>query len=270
MKINFTKMVASGNDFIVLDNRGKKFSDAVLPKLAEALCARRLSVGADGLLVVERSKTADFRMRIFNPDGSEPDMCGNGARCIALYAKMNKIAKDKMAFMTGAGRIDAEVRKDSIKIRMVDPKGLKTDLSIDVDGKKTPVSFINTGVPHAVLFVQNLDEIDVVGLGRAIRYHKRFMPQGANVDFVKIEGARKIAVRTYERGVEEETLACGTGACASALLSAIVRGARSPVKVLTKSGEELIIYFSLKGEIIKDVYLEGKAKEVFSGEVKDV
>jgi diaminopimelate epimerase len=172
-----------------------------------------------------------------------------------------------MSFQTKAGRITAEVKKGKIKVKMIDPVRTKTGFEIKIGRKKVPVSFTNTGVPHTVLFVKNLPRADVVGIGRAVRYHHKFMPQGTNTDFVKVNGPKAIAIRTYERGVEDETLACGSGACACAVISAIERGVRSPVKVLTHSGEELIIYFSLYNKKIKDVYLEGKAEEVFSGEV---
>ena len=153
---------------------------------------------------------------------------------------------------------------------MIDPGNIKKGFDIKINKDKVSVNFINTGVPHTVLFVRSLNKIDVVGSGRAIRYHKKFMPKGTNADFVKVIGPQRIAIRTYERGVEEETLACGSGACASAIISAVACGVKSPVKVLTRSGEELIIYFSLKDKKVKDVYLEGKAEEIFSGEVEYV
>ncbi len=261
--INFTKMVASGNDFVVIDNRKKKI--ASLSNLAKKVCDRNFGVGADGLLVVEPSKKADFRMRIINSDGSEAEMCGNGARCIALYAKENRLAGKKMRFETLAGVIETEVLGDKIRLKMSDPKDIKLDIDLTIDGKDYSVNFVNTGVPHAVVFTEKVDGLDVKNLGRKIRYHSAFAHRGTNADFVEPQGGKLLKVRTYERGVEDETLACGTGVAASAIIAATVKGFKSPVRCLTKSGEILKIYFRKAGDSFKDVYLEGSAKVVFCG-----
>jgi diaminopimelate epimerase len=259
-------MVATGNDFVVIDCRFH-VSCCRLQELAKKLCDRKTGVGADGLIIVEKSKKADFRMRIFNPDGSEPDMCGNGSRCIALYAKLHKIANIPMSIETRAGILSAVTKKDKVKINMTNPKALKLSIGLKVKGKKYIMHHINTGVPHAVYFTRDVDAVDINSLGRHIRYHRFFQPHGTNFNVVEKMPGNAISIRTYERGVEEETLACGTGAVACAIISSIVRNFKSPVKVFTKGGE-LKIYF--KGNSDKgfmDVFLEGEAKEVFSGKI---
>ena len=231
-KIDFVKAVASGNDFIIL-NYQLPITNYQL--LAKKICDRKYGIGADGLLVLEKSKIADVRMRIFNPDGSEAQMCGNGARCVAFYFKSKisrqksrdpdissgKNQKSKISIETKAGIIDSEVRGFNVKIKLTNPKDIKLNIPLKINNRILKVNFINTGVPHTVIFVEGLDKIDVVNLGRIIRYHKKFMPQGTNVDFVEIKDDENIRIRTYERGVEDETLSCGTGAVASAIISNI-------------------------------------------------
>lgn len=264
-QLEFVKMVASGNDFVVIENSKAKILNSKLPSFAKGICDRNLGVGGDGLLVIEPSKKADFKMRIFNPDGSEAEMCGNGARCVALYAKEKRIVDGDMRIDTLSGIIEARVSGDNVKIKIQDPKDIKLDFDLPVEGKDYKVSFVNTGVPHAVLFVQELESFDVKRLGRVIRYHENFAPKGTNVNFVEIEKGNSIKVRTYERGVEDETLACGTGVTASAIVSAVSKGLKSPVSCLTKSGEKLKVYFDRAGDNFKNVYLEGGARIVFYG-----
>lgn len=261
--IDFTKMVASGNDFVVIDNRKKNITG--LPGLAKKICGRNFGAGADGLLVIEPSKRADFKMRIINSDGSEAEMCGNGARCVALYAKQNRLVKKNMKIETLAGIIGAEVSGEKIRLEMSEPKDIKLDIDLTIDGKGYSVNFVNTGVPHAVVFTDKLNGCDVKNLGRRIRYHRAFAHRGTNADFVEPQNGNLLKVRTYERGVEDETLACGTGVVASAIIAAAVKGFKSPVKCLTRSGEILKIYFKKGGDSFRDVYLEGGAKKVFCG-----
>ncbi|MBU4343725.1 MAG: diaminopimelate epimerase [Candidatus Omnitrophica bacterium] len=264
-RLKFTKMVGAGNDFVVIDTRlsviGVRLS---LPKLACALCERKTGVGADGALVLEKSKKADFKMRIFNADGSEAEMCGNGLRCAVLHAGK----KRKVKIETMAGMYEAEITgKNRVRIKMAGPKDLKKDLCIIVNGRAIKVNYIDTGVPHAVIFVEGLDKIDVDNIGRGIRYHDEFKPRGTNVDFVEIIDDTSIRMRTYERGVEGETLACGTGAVASAIISVIgYRLSVIGINVHTKGGI-LKVYFKKDGSKVKDVYLEGEAKIVYKGEV---
>lgn len=264
-QLNFVKMVASGNDFVIIKNSPQSIVRS--PQiLAKKISDRRYGVGADGLLILEKSKVADFKMRVLNPDGSEAEMCGNGARCVALYAKENKIAANKMRIDTIAGIIEAEVSKDKVRLKMSDPKDIRLNFNISVEGKNYKVSFVNTGVPHTVMFVENLDLWDVKRIGRTIRHHKLFAPKGTNVNFVETEKGNFIKVRTYERGVEDETLACGTGVTASAIISAISKKFKSPISCLTKSGDKLKVYFNRIGDNFKNVYLEGGAKVVFYGQ----
>jgi len=264
-KINFSKMVATGNDFVVLDTRysvpGTRY-----PVLAKKLCDRKIGIGADGMLLIEKSKSADFRMRIFNPDGSEPDMCGNGSRCVALYAKNKKIAGTSMSIETGAGLLYAVAGKGKVKINMTEPKDIKLSMHLKHGAGTYKAHHINTGVPHVVFFVDDLDKIDLDVLGRGIRYHSMFAPKGTNVNIARMKNRSSVSIRTYERGVEAETLACGTGSVACALISSLVKNIKPPVKVFTRGGE-LKIYFKPKYNKFYDVFLEGPAREVFSGKI---
>ena len=263
--IAFVKMVASGNDFVVIDNRKPAVPVARLRAFARAICDRNYGAGGDGLIALERSKKSDFRMRIINSDGSEAEMCGNGARCAALFAVKNKMAGKKMSFETLAGIIEAEVKGAIVKLKMSDPGGLKLGISLVLSDGRYNVNFVNTGVPHAVIFVEHLEGQDVRTTGKEVRYHSTFAPRGTNADFVEVAGKNLIKVRTYERGVEDETLACGTGVTASAIISAAVKDFKSPVTCLTKGGDRLKIYFNRRGNDFTDVYLEGGAREVFLG-----
>jgi diaminopimelate epimerase len=264
MKIEFTKAVATGNDFIVFDGRTPD-TNIRYPKLAKELCDRKRAIGADGLLVIEKTERADFRMRIFNPDGSEAEMCGNGSRCIALFAVTKKIVPDEMTIDTLAGILKAEVKKNIVKVRLTEPKNIKWNMCLMIDKCPYKLNFVNTGVPHVIHFVDDIEKVNVKNLGSHIRHHGEFSPDGTNADFVEVSGKNRIKIRTYERGVEDETLACGTGAVASAVISAEVEKMSSPVTVETRSGEELKVYFKVEGGEFKEVYLEGEAKLVYEG-----
>ncbi|MBI4352551.1 MAG: diaminopimelate epimerase [Candidatus Omnitrophica bacterium] len=265
-ELSFTKMAGAGNDFILLDNRRNRlkgdFSD-----LARRLCRRKESVGADGLLLLEKSKEADVRMRIWNPDGSEADMCGNGVRCLAKFAVENRLAGPRLSIETPAGIIRARVLDSRVKVKMLNPKDLRLNIDLPAGRKKVRLHFIHTGVPHAVLFYPSLHDCDVAGLGRAIRRHPYFGPRGTNVNFVSLRVGNGIDIRTYERGVEGETLSCGTGSTAGALILAALKGFRPPVSVHTRSGEILKIYFKRKGLAFREVYLEGPVQKTFEGRV---
>ncbi len=272
--IAFVKAVASGNDFIIIDSfRNQKPKNAErLGSLAKELCQRKLSVGADGLLVIEGSKKCDFKMRVFNPDGGEVDMCGNGIRCLALYAAAEGICSNKMCIETRAGNLQAGVEQDRVKIKMSRPKDLRLKFDLNIDDQTHNVNYINTGVPHTVCFVQELNNFSVEEKGKAIRYHPEFQPEGTNADFVEVLDKGHIRIRTYERGVEEETLACGTGCVAAGIITVYEmerepqRGQRK-VKVDTQSGEVLNVYFNIEKGVIDQVFLEGKAKIVYKAEV---
>ncbi len=256
-KLNFTKMVGSGNDFIVI--QGKPAGN--LSALAKELCGRRFGIGADGLLILEKSKKADLRMRIFNADGSEAEMCGNGARCAALFS-----GKSKSRLITSAGVINAQICGKQAKVQITQPKGIKLDIPIKVNGRVIKVNFINTGVPHTVIFVNGIDNINVNYIGGIIRNHAKFSPAGTNVNFVEVKGPNTIRIRTYERGVEDETLACGTGSVACALIFALKNNLDTLVKVETQSGETLKVYFQRVNCKFSNVWLEGSARIVYKGE----
>jgi len=264
--VKFTKAVATGNDFVIIDNRGKAVKGS-LASFAMKVCSRKQGVGADGLLVVEASQKADVMMRIFNSDGSEAEMCGNGSRCIALYAYKKKIAASKMTIDTLAGILNADVKDDIVKVKLTDPKDIKWNMCLMINECPYKLNFVDTGVPHTIHFVDDLEKIDVKSLGSEIRYHPEFSPKGTNADFVRVSGKNSIDVRTYERGVEDETLACGTGVVASAVIAAESEKMVSPVTVRTRSGEKLKVYFELIEGEFRNVYLEGKAELVYEGEV---
>lgn len=257
-KLNFTKMAGAGNDFIVISSEEKDFSS-----LARKLCERKTGIGADGMLVIGRSKTADFRMQIFNADGSEAEMCGNGLRCAVLYNGK----KEKIKVETIAGIYEGEITgKNRVMVKMEDPKDLKMGIPIEINSRKLKVNFINTGVPHTAIFVNGIDRIDVDNIGRAVRSHEAFKPKGTNVDFVEIIDDENIRIRTFERGVEGETLACGTGAVASAIIASHdSRIMNHEINVHTKGGT-LKVAFEKKGSNIQNVYLDGEAKEIFTGQ----
>lgn len=270
-EIPFTKVVGSGNDFIILDNRSNKFSED-LPNLAKHVCERKISIGADGFLVLESSNKADFKMRVFNPDGSEVTMCGNGARCSALYAYVNKWCSENLRMETIAGIIEALVHNDKVKLRITDPAEIKLDNDLGLGNTIFKIHFVNTGVPHVVHFLGddiNIEDYPVKQMGAKIRYHRSFEPEGTNANFVKIASENRIRLRTYERGVEDETLACGTGAVASSIVSHLVNGTKQPVEVLTKSGDVLKVYFNVVNKKFTEVYLEGSAKIVYDGKWSD-
>jgi diaminopimelate epimerase len=269
--IKFTKAVATGNDFIIIDNRENQLKDN-LPELARRLCDRKYGAGADGLLLVEKSKNSDFKMRIFNPDGSEAQMCGNGSRCIALYANAKRITPVNMKIETLAGVINASVKQGEVKVKLTDPKEIQWNLCLMINECPYKVNFLNAGVPHVIHFVNDLESVEIKKLGPKMRYHKEFSPHGANVDFVKVidKDNSRISVRTYERGVEDETLACGTGAVASAIIAAEAEHLTPPIIVETRSKELLKIYFDIVEGEFKNVYLEGKAQLVYEGETKNV
>ena len=263
--VPFTKMVASGNDFVVIDNRRKAAKNPLA--FTKAICEQHTGIGADGVLLFENSRKADFKMRIINSDGSEAEACGNGFRCIARYAKERMGYPARFRFESVAGLIDAEVKSSRVRVQLVQPSGLRERAQIQVLGHRLHYSFINTGVPHTVIFVEGLSKVDVAGLGRAIRFHKDFQPKGTNVNFVEVKNQNQIQVRTYERGVENETLACGTGSTASAIISCLLGYAKPPVRVKTSGGEILTVDFKKEQGKITSVTLEGEARFVFEGKL---
>jgi diaminopimelate epimerase len=268
-RLSFWKMSGSGNDFILVDNRKGQVPGSSGAELARALCARRFSVGADGLILIQKSSCADFSWSFYNADGSEAAMCGNGGRCAARFAFRRKIAPAVMSFETGAGMIRAEVRGERVKLQLPDPYGYRERVTLKVGSDKVGLGFLVVGVPHAAISVEDIAKAPVLKRGRAVRLHREFAPEGTNVNFFQVLGPRKISVRTYERGVEGETLACGTGSVAAALTAAAAGLVRGPVEVHTRGGEVLKVYCRRRGSDFREVYLEGAADFVYEGRIDD-
>lgn len=267
MEIEFWKMNGAGNDFVVIDNRDLRYS---LDGAAIArLCDRHRGVGADGLLAVEPAENgADFRMRYYNADGGEAEMCGNGARCFARFTNfLSGLSLDKVSFETPAGVIGATFHGDHVQLKMSDPVDLKSGLTLDVAGTQQVVHFLNTGVPHAVVLTKDLENVPVREWGAALRYHTAFAPKGTNANFARVDGPSAISIRTYERGVEDETLACGTGMVASAIIHHLLSGDPAPIAVKVKGGDTLSVGFTREGDSFRDVTLTGPADMVFKGSV---
>ena len=267
MRIPFMKMSGSGNDFILIDHREPFLKEDRLKDFIQKVCRRRVSVGADGLILIERSEKADFKWRFYNADGSEAEMCGNGGRCAARFACLKGITGPSLKFETLAGILSAQVDGKKVKLEMTKPFGVKLDEAISIEGEERIFSSINTGVPHAVLFSEDLEELDILRRGRAIRYHPLFAPSGTNVDFVQVEKGPQLSIRTYERGVEGETLACGTGAVAAALIAAFKGLVKSPVSIKTRGGEVLMVYFEIEGREVKRVFFEGDVHFIYEAEM---
>ena len=253
MRVPFVKMHGAGNDFVMIDDRNALFPSDAHGAVA-AIAPRGVGIGCEGVILVQRSASADFRMRFFNPDGSEADMCGNGARCVAAFAReIGAAAADRMRFETRAGIVEAEIAgPELVRVALPDPSDLR-------DG------FVNSGVPHAVVPVDDLAAVDVAREGRRIRFSADFAPGGANVDFVAYAPPDGLSIRTYERGVEAETGACGTGAVAAALVGVAQHGLRFPVVVRTALGYELSVDGEFDGSRFVRVTLTGPVKRVYDG-----
>jgi diaminopimelate epimerase len=265
----FVKMSGAGNDFVVLDNRDLHLS--LTREQIAKLCDRHFGIGADGLLAVEPSNQpdADYRMRYYNADGGEAEMCGNGARCFARFVHpLRRVDAERVRFHTPAGLISGEYVGDEVRIGLTAPTETKVRQRADFGWGEIEYHFMNTGVPHAVVYVPDAEQVDVVAQGRAIRRSPIF-PRGTNVNFVQVaESARKLIVRTYERGVEDETLACGTGVVASALLTHLVQKVELPLYVKVRGGDVLTVNARVEGEEFRGVTLTGPAVEVYSGEIR--
>jgi diaminopimelate epimerase len=271
----FTKMTGTGNDFIVIDGRGRHIPKELRSLLARTVCRRRQSVGADGMMILEPGgpdnkpvESIDFIWDFYNADGSVAEMCGNGGRCAGRFAYEHGLAGKEMTFLTVAGPIKAMVNTDGpspiVKLQMTKPFGNYHDAEIETSFGTIVVSGINTGVPHAVVMADDIEAAPVFDLGREMRNHEFFKPAGTNVNFIKpVNG--ELLVRTYERGVEDETLACGTGCVASAIVAGWKGIMTPPVNIKVRSGERLKIYFDKGQEVPEEVYLEGAADYVYEG-----
>lgn len=269
--IPFWKMSGSGNDFIMIDHRNPIIPAGEMKAFVSKVCRRGLSVGADGVILIEPSENADYKWHYYNADGGEVEMCGNGSRCVARFAYLQKIAPAKHTIETQAGMVQAEVLApgDRVRVRLPDPSGLKLDLKIEIEGKTYPGHFINTGVPHVVYLVDDVETVDLTRLGRATRRHPLFAPRGTNANFVTVTGRQDLTIRTYERGVEDETLACGTGAIAAAMIATALGKTVPPVSLLTRGGIVLGVDFKKEGDLFKEVFLEGDARVVYKGELQE-
>ena len=265
--LRFTKMNGAGNDFVLLDNRA---GDLTLTREQIArVCDRHRGVGADGVLLLERpANGADFRMRYYNADGGEAEMCGNGARCFARYADRAAGPLQSLSFETPAGVIGAQLVGELVTLQMSEPQDMRLGLEVPVEGENIRASYVDSGVPHVVVPVAKIDEVDVRSLGSALRHHPMFAPRGANANFSEQRGPRCIAIRTYERGVEDETLACGTGVVASAIIFAANENVAGPIDVLVRGGDTLQVGFKKNGDQFSEVTLTGPADFVFDGTIE--
>jgi diaminopimelate epimerase len=263
----FTKMAGGGNDFVVIDNRSLSVTEPV--ELTRRISTRALSVGADGLILIEPSSAASVRMRYFNADGSLGEFCGNGTRCAARFVFENAIAGPKMTIETDAGIVGAEILADKrVSISLPAPQSYRAERPLNALGREVHGSSITVGVPHYVIFEKDdLWSLDIVPMGRAIRMHRELQPAGSNVNFVVVRDRHAIEIRTYERGVEAETLACGSGIVASVTVSALSGKVVSPVKVLTRSGITLEVSFTMDGGELRDIRLQGDARIIYSAEL---
>ena len=261
-------MTGAGNDFVVIDNRSLRVKNG--PKTARLLCDRRWGIGADGLILVGKSRRASYKMMYYNADGSYGGMCGNGGRCIAVYAVSKRIARKNHTFEALKHIYSVTVGGKSIVLTMKDPKRLTLGRKLRIKATSIGINFVDTGAPHVVIPVgeqalaYSLEQLNVTALGRVIRYHEQFSPSGTNVNFIERSKANTIRMRTYERGVEDETLACGTGSIASAIVASQVWRMKPPITVITRSGVPLKVAFNADGPI-RDVRLTGPAKIVFTG-----
>jgi diaminopimelate epimerase len=268
MVVNFTKMNGAGNDFVVIDNRAQTLQ--ISPAQAAFLCDRHRGVGADGLIVLKPCSTgqADWAWDFFNSDGSLPGMCGNGSRCFARYVQKVTGAKAGFTFETRAGVIGAQFRGELVSVTLTSPHELRLNEKITLSTGATEIHSLNTGVPHSVLYVTDMDKLDVQKIGSEIRYHQHFAPKGTNANFVQLLGGNTIRVRTYERGVEGETLACGTGVTASSIITSELHKLKPPIKVHVQGGKELEVNFEKAGSEFKNVTLTGPAEFVFEGKIE--
>ena len=268
--LHFSKMNGAGNDFVVLDNRDEnlRFSGEEIARL----CHRQLGIGADGLLMVEPAQNGGaYRMRYYNSDGGEAEMCGNGARCFAKFLDhLEGDTHQSISFETMAGMVSATFPGgDDVCVHLSDPTDLTLGESPPVNSSPLTVHSVNTGVPHAVVVIDDLSTIDIDSLGASIRRHDHFAPAGTNVNFMQVNGPSNISVRTFERGVEGETLACGTGMVANALVHHELTGDPPPITVTVHSGDNLQVSFEKTAESYTGVTLTGPAEFVFEGEIPD-
>jgi diaminopimelate epimerase len=264
-KFSFSKLSASGNDFVLIDNRKGIFNETA-GKLAKRVCARRYSVGADGLILVQNSETASIRVRYFNPDGSEFDTCGNGGRSAVRFAFLSGICDRKMTVETNVGILDAEVIGDAVKLKFLGPSEVRLHQKLHLNGKEMIGHYVKLGDPHFVLAPDEFPTDSIVPLAREIRYHQALAPTGANVHFIQILSRQKLRIRTYEKGVEDETLACGSGCISASIATFLQKQTDPPITFEPYSGIPVKVHFQPGGDF-QDLYLEGDARLIYRGEL---
>ena len=273
--MHFTKMHGAGNDFIIINNIDGAIPESVLPELAAGLCAQHVSVGADGMMVVAAPRQGgDFRMIFYNSDGSLGEMCGNGARCIARYGYENGLSGETQRIETTAGLVTGQrVTKRLYKVRLNDPSVIDLHRSVSVGGTAYNCAYIelgDPGIPHAIVLMPDWDERDhdmLRALGRTLRFAEDF-PRGANVSFVKVVDVGHVKAITYERGVEDFTLACGTG-CGSIAAALRLLGLSSDELAISMPGGELTVSLTASGGSVQDIYLTGPTNVVCTGDILD-
>lgn len=279
--ISFIKMSGAGNDFIMIKSDDLK--DFIMNKSAiEKLCDRHNGIGADGLIIMSISNSYDFEMNYFNADGSGGSLCGNGARCAMLFAKKNNWIKSSITrFISDNAEYSGEIISDElIKFNLASPTGLKLNFKVKAGNQLITAHYINTGSPHIIIFIDdiltgknpfehftNINDISVISLGREIRFLPEFSPGGVNVNFVQLEG-NTVKIRTYERGVEDETLACGTGSVASAIVANLLKNISLPVTLITRGNDKLLVTFDRQNQNFINVSLTGPVREIFTGSIQ--
>lgn len=258
----FIKVTGGGNDFILIDNRKRKVNMDDFPAIIPSICKRRFSVGADGVILLTGTENADFKWMYFNSDGSEAPFCINGILSAARVCQVLGIKKDTVTFATSCGTIKAEIQKEKIKVFLPPPRDVRLNQELVLDDRYLNSHYINTGVPHTVIFNESIETIPVVEMGRKVRNHKFFLPNGTNVDFVQVLNNTELSIRTYERGVEGETLSCGTGAFASAVISTLLGLVSSLIRVNTQGGG----YFRID---TSNNSLEGETKVIYIAKLQE-
>ena len=258
-------MSASANDFVVIDNRNGQYSE-IAGDLARRLCKRRYSIGADALILIENSTSASFRVRFYNPDGNEFNTCGNGGRAAARFAALTSVAPADMLIQTNAGIIDAHLVDHGIRLKMVAPTKVQLNFSVELDGVKYHGHIVHVGDPHFVVYSRNIRKIEFVALARRIRHLEALGPEGANVHFIEPVSRQRMKIRSFERGVEDETLACGSGCVSSAVSTFQNKDSDPPITFEPQSGIPLIVDFQ-PGNNFQDIYLQGDARIVYRGEI---
>ena len=268
MKLNFTKMHGAGNDFVMVENLDG--SVRLTTEQIAQLCHRRFGVGADGLVLLGKapSKELDAQMIYFNADGSRAEMCGNAARCFTAFALAHEVGDPLgLSFRTDAGDLTSREMDGQYSVEMTPASDLRLNFTLDLLTGPALLHYANTGVPHVIRFVPNVEEVDIVAEGSELRYHEEFSPRGANANFAQVNG-NGVMVRTYERGVEGETLACGTGVAAVAIVAHLVHNVARPVLLKVAGGDSLSVDFLVEGTSIEEVTLTGPAIFVYSGSIE--